>query len=157
MAGAPPCISHFSGAASTGRVQNEAQHPKKSKNMAGTPPCISHFSGAMSAGRVQNETQHHTKQHNNAHLRIFGKTAPKSDPPGGGEEGGGHGAGKRGTFFRRGPKAAQRRSREAQRRSREASRAAKGYQNEPKLGPKSFKKKWRALRPVFVTFREPFL
>ncbi len=47
-----------------------------------------------------------------------------------GQEGGGNT--EQGTFARKGPKAAQRRSREAQRRSREASRAAKGYQNEPK-------------------------
>ncbi len=54
---------------------------------------------------------------------------PKSDLEWG-QEGGGKL--EKGTFVRKGPKAAQRRSREAQRRSREASRAAKGYQNEPK-------------------------
>ncbi len=53
MAGAPPCISHFSGTVSVGRVQNEAQHTKN-KKMAGAPPSISHSSGAVSAGRVQN-------------------------------------------------------------------------------------------------------
>ena len=82
MAVAPPCISHFSGAVSAGRVQNESQdHKKSQKNMAGAPSCISHFLGAVSASRVQNEAQNHTKQN----------------------------------------------------------------------------QKWRALRPVFLTFREPFL
>ena len=78
MAGAPPCISHFSGAVSAGRVQNEAQnHTKSTTKMPSAPPCISHVSGAVSAGRVQNETQNYKKSTKNGgrsalHFSLFG-------------------------------------------------------------------------------------
>ena len=54
MAGAPPCICHFSGTVSVGRVQNETQNTKKYKNEknGGRSSLYFHFFGAASAGRV---------------------------------------------------------------------------------------------------------
>ena len=52
MASAPPCMCHFSGTVSLGRVQNETQNTKKYKKNGGHSSLYFHFFGAVSAGRV---------------------------------------------------------------------------------------------------------